>query len=145
MRFLKAAIASIALTAALAQPAAALDRHQYTNVQSGEGQTISMFGLWQVQPNDDGTSHVAFECLANGAPISSGVGLRECYLEGEDGTKYDGLTQEDPEANFGFFTADGNVAANAKSQRHRICMQAAAISREGSNFFRTTLACSPFE
>jgi hypothetical protein len=99
MRFFKAAVAALALAGVLAQPAAALERHQFSNGQSQHGRTISMNGFWQVQSHDGGTADVAFECYANGAPFPVAMGFKECYLEGADGTRYEGLRAENPESN----------------------------------------------
>lgn len=142
MRFFKAAIATLALVGALAQPASALDNHSYTNAQSSGANTITMHGFWQVQPNDDGTATIAFECYANGAPFATALGFRQCYLEGENGVKYHGRGGGD--SNPGFVTADGDVVLGAKAQRHRICLQAAGQFPDGVEFFATTLACSTF-
>jgi hypothetical protein len=141
---LKRAIAAAALTAALAQPAAALERHSYTNTQTQGGKTISQHGFWQVQPTDvdEGTATIAFECYANGAPLALAIAFDECYLEGEDGTVLDvGETGATP----GFVGANFRIDIGAVDQRHRICIQTSAFSREDQSHMTTTLACSSFQ
>src|SRR5688572_9042947 len=105
MRFFKAAIAALAVTGALAQPASALEEHRFNKSQSQDGHSISMQGFWQLHASEDGTADMAFECYANGAPFANAIGFQECYLEGEDGSRYDSYSDD---ANPGFITVNGN-------------------------------------
>jgi hypothetical protein len=86
-----------------------------------------------------------FQCKATSDPLAIALGLRECYLEGANGVKYQGITPDSPEANEGPVSVDGNVVQNPKDQRHRICLKAAGQWPDNSFQFATTLVCSPFE
>jgi hypothetical protein len=142
MRFFKAAISAIALTAALAQPAAALEEHRFNNTQTDGTHSIAQHGFWQIHASGDGTADLAFECFANGAPLATGIGFTACYLEGEDGARY---TPTDIDANPGFVTATAGAVLDARAQRHRICVQTNAFFGAESEFYGTELACSRFE
>ena len=143
MRFWKAAAAALALTGALAQPAAALDNHSYFNSQTQDGRTISQWGYWQTQPRGDGTTEITFECLANGAPLASSLGFKHCYLEGENGDRY--LGTDVTGATPGLAKATAQVVVNATDQRHRICIQTNAFYMTESEFMDTVLTCSTFQ
>lgn len=142
MRILKTAIAAAALTAALAQPAAALEEHRFSDMQTKEGHTITQQGFWQLHPRGDGTVDVAFECYTNGAPFALLIGFKQCYLEGADGAKYPALTAG---AHPGFVSATAEVVPEAPDQAHRICVQATAAWQDGLLDFTTTLACSSYQ
>ncbi|HEX8207180.1 MAG TPA: hypothetical protein VF587_14050 [Solirubrobacteraceae bacterium] len=142
MRFSKAALAALAVTGVLAQPASALEQHQYNNTQTQGGNSIAQHGFWQLQAGDDGTSDITFECYANGAPLATGIGFKACYLEGADGTIYDA---EDTTARPGFAAATAAAFLDAKTQRHRICIQTSAFFGSESVFMETTKTCSTFQ
>jgi hypothetical protein len=142
---MRTALVTIALTVALAQPAAALEQHSFNNTQTQGGKTIAQHGFWQVQPTgevDAGTATIALECYANGAPLALAIAFDACYLEGEDGTVLDtGATGATP----GPAGVNNRIDIGGIDQRYRICIQTSAFFREDQTHMRTTLACSSFQ
>ena len=142
MRIIKATLAALALTGALAPPAAALEHHSFPNQQTQDGRTISQNTFWQVQPGDDGTVDVAFECYANASPPTAlAMSFEHCSVQGEAG-----VTQEasSVEGTPGPWRLTAGALLDARDQRYRLCVQTSAFWQD-NYFFETQLACSSYQ
>ncbi len=139
MRFLKAAITSIALTAALAQPAAAADDFSVSGAQTRDGYTINQSAEGHVVRRADGIATIWFRCGAT-ALKASGTGVKQCYLEGANGLIH---RAADDEALPGPTDAYVEVV-DLPDQNYRICVQGSAQFLEGGYQFLADLTCSPW-
>ncbi|HEX8084655.1 MAG TPA: hypothetical protein VF529_10235 [Solirubrobacteraceae bacterium] len=141
---LATAIATVAVTAAAAQPAAALETYSANGSYiTPNGHKLNQGSNARVLSGDATTVTISLECFANTSAPARGTGIDVCEIRGADGSvRKSVFTGFHP----GTFYATGQVFENIPRQHYRVCVRADGAWYEGSalneEYFLAPEVCS---